>query len=810
MSETGIVAPGSVLFPSTNAPKEPALTQAEVNYTEKTPDQMQHCSICRHFLGAGACELVKPEPKSIMDQGWCDHYADVQVDEMSTQPEAVVKEQAMENKGFIYLPIRWVWEIERIQGALYTLFGYDLDWNFYSSYTYHITLAYCGDVTDEQLMEAAKAVVGMNVVSIKFSGWGTFPAENDKKTLYLKTEENADLRALQRAVYDSLVAQGVTVSEAHTPDAYVPHMSIALVPADAVVPEAAIDIDAYCHEVVLGRDNYSTLATVNLKWNESSDLNPDEGMSPALESAKLAFGAHPDYEVIRGEEAWDAQSAVNAALESINYGKPGQNANALPLIGSMFLVRDSAAPSLMTSYRHPFAELKEGKLVITAESLRSAAESLAKDKDLPEVAVEAALAELNRYKGKVGVGEMSKIRMTMVSEMKGEYPSIELPEGIDLVALEEIAGRKPVFVTLPIGQAGARSNNNRTYSRAAVEQMVEQINDQRPYGGWGHMTEEELATDFDPPAVQWLAATMDENGVAWGKFIALNKETGDYYLTAKALGSKVATSLVAFAEMVRDTVISLELKLIDIADPARIGVPMTVAAPLIANEMAGDVFVKTRTTTQKNEAQKPADQQRVQEQIQQVPESADSEAEGTSVPDAVSQESVERVNEMQLTQEQIQALVASEGALKAQVTELTAKLEAAEAANKQWEETDKPTLVGELNVLLGEYAVAEIDREVQVASFRGMVKKQVLKGKPQSRDAIKAAVKEFLDDPDNQEAMKVAVTTEMGNRQTTANTSLHTREQAETSGSKTPGSMENFEFDPIDPSPRPTRQMQEA
>ena len=101
-----------------------------------------------------------------------------------------------------------------------------------------------------------------------------------------------------------------------------------------------------------------------------------------------------------------------------------------------------------------------------------------------------------------------RVTVTCISEMRGTYPEIALPEDIDREAL----GDEAFFVTLPIGQAGARSRNQRTYSRAAVEQMVAQINAQRPEGMWGHLKAEETQTRYDPPAIRWLAAIMDARG----------------------------------------------------------------------------------------------------------------------------------------------------------------------------------------------------------------------------------------------------------------------------------------------------------
>jgi hypothetical protein len=179
------------------------------------------------------------------------------------------------------------------------------------------------------------------------------------------------------------------------------------------------------------------------------------------------------------------------------------------------------------------------------------------------------------------IADRLRLTLTCLSEMRGAYPEIPLPPDIDRAAL----GEEAFFVTLPLGQAGARSRNQRRYSRAAVEQMVAQINSQRPEGMWGHVTPDETSTRYDPPAIRWLAAVIDAEGIAWGKGLPLTAQARDYYRLAKATNARVGTSLVAWAHMDGDEVAALELVTVDLADPARVGVPMTAAKAHLSKEM---------------------------------------------------------------------------------------------------------------------------------------------------------------------------------------------------------------------------------
>lgn len=195
------------------------------------------------------------------------------------------------------------------------------------------------------------------------------------------------------------------------------------------------------------------------------------------------------------------------------------------------------------------------------------------------------------------VADRLRLTLTCLSEMRGAYPDIPLPGDIDRAAL----GDDAFFVTLPLGQVGAKSRNQRRYSRAAVEQMVAQINSQRPEGMWGHVAADEASTRYDPPAIRWLAAVIDAEGIAWGKGLPLTEQARDYYRLAKATNARVGTSLVAWAQMDGDEVKALELVTVDLADPARVGVPMTAAKAHISKEMKEQSEPPSRQARQEQE-----------------------------------------------------------------------------------------------------------------------------------------------------------------------------------------------------------------
>jgi hypothetical protein len=173
--------------------------------------------------------------------------------------------------------------------------------------------------------------------------------------------------------------------------------------------------------------------------------------------------------------------------------------------------------------------------------------------------------------------------LVSISELRGAYPDIVLPEN-----MRNEFGVDALFVTLPIGRAGARSRNGRTYTREAVQAMVDAVNANRPEGRWGHLRDDERSTRYDPPAIRWLAAMMDEQGVAWAKGIPLTAEAREHFRVAKIAGAKVGTSVYGFGKLDGERVVAFELETIDLADPNRVGIPDTAAKPMLTTEMEGE------------------------------------------------------------------------------------------------------------------------------------------------------------------------------------------------------------------------------
>jgi hypothetical protein len=270
--------------------------------------------------------------------------------------------------------------------------------------------------------------------------------------------------------------------------------------------------------------------------------------------------------------------------------------------------------------------------------------------------------------GKQSTGDF----LVQICELRGAYPKVELSDDV-----RAQLGEDALFVTLPVARVGARSRNGRTYTREAVQSIVDAVNGKRPEGRWGHLRDDERATRYDPPAIRWLAAMLDDEGVAWAKGIPVTAEAREHFRIAKIAGAQVGTSVYGMGRLEGDRVIAFDLETIDLADPNRVGIPDTAAEPIVTTEMA--MAGETDMTITLNDV--PA------EVRQQILEQA-------------AAESGERLSEME----------AQVGTLSEQVQTLSSDLAAAR------------TMISQLLVT---YAEARISEQVQIEPVRVLVGKLV-------------------------------------------------------------------------------------
>jgi len=386
---------------------------------------------------------------------------------------------------------------------------------------------------------------------------------------------------------------------------------------------------------------------------------------------------------------------------------------------------------------------KATKPLIGTAEMAAATEIVAETQNRPCIMMAEAFSNERDPRGR------QRIQLTFVTEIAGGYPNIPLPEDVD-------ASSDNFFVTLPIGMIDARSRNQRNYRKKSMENLRDQVAAYRPEGMWGHLKDDEFGTKYGPPAIRWLASMIDNRGIVWGKGRPQTAEAVNYYRMAKLDNARVGTSIFAWAEMEGDDVIGLDLITIDLADPARVGVPMTAARPLITTEMnqkADDAARSQESVTgDAARSQKPLVVQSIQE--------------GAEMPTELEQAQ----GQIETLREQVRTLTLREQGQNRnigdynRVVELLGKPDdpilAMQAVIQQREDLKR-----ENAELLEETVKSKVTELVKVPAARSMVIEQVMALKPATRADVNMAVDRVLAKPTVQEFLKYGLTVEMGDPQ---------------------------------------------
>src|SRR5690606_21260257 len=128
--------------------------------------------------------------------------------------------------------------------------------------TFHVTLVYCSDVSDEVLRRSV-VNIGGKPVSLIGGGLGVFE-NDDERALYLKIADNEELGALQRAVYQALANESLDMSPYSSPENDKPHITLAYLPPEIDVAEVDSAFSAVADKVVFARDEYKPYLTLTL------------------------------------------------------------------------------------------------------------------------------------------------------------------------------------------------------------------------------------------------------------------------------------------------------------------------------------------------------------------------------------------------------------------------------------------------------------------------------------------------------------------------------------------------------------------
>lgn len=212
----------------------------------------------------------------------------------------------------------------------------------------------------------------------------------------------------------------------------------------------------------------------------------------------------------------------------------------------------------------------------------------------------------------------------LISEYQGVFPDIPVFSDIDVVELTS-GDERPLFVTLPIGKANAKSGNSRFYDEAFLAELERQVRDIKPIGLMGHLSEEQRAFAFPAEAVHWVGA-MRVKEYLLGKGYLPQGDSRTRLQRYRATQKKIATSIDARGDGVWSEQLgaykmiasSLVLNQIDIAPADRAGIADLSAVPLLTQEMAresGIIVVQPIKSEKKGKSKMDEDDKKVIQEL---------------------------------------------------------------------------------------------------------------------------------------------------------------------------------------------------
>jgi hypothetical protein len=333
----------------------------------------------------------------------------------------------------------------------------------------------------------------------------------------------------------------------------------------------------------------------------------------------------------------------------------------------------------------------------------------------------------------------------LISEFTGAFPEVPIFRDIDL---RELTGGedKPVFVTLPIGKANAKSGNQRFYDEAFITELEKQVRDNKPIGLMGHLSEDQRAFAFPAEAVHWIG-TMRVKEYLIGKGYVPSGDSRNRLQRYRATQKKIATSIDARGDGVWSEQLgaykmiasTLVLNQIDIAPADRAGISDLSAVPLLTQEMAtqsGIIVVRPI-----KESKKVTEEEKKQAMLEMT--AADASVLPESVRAAIIQEYSKEIKE---------ALGLTDGNILDAVKSIQAKDAAREKAAVSSRITEMATTG---------------DKAIKIEAVREMVIDMVEAKNPLTVADAEKAYAEVLEKPSVKKALDLALQESMGPSQTT-------------------------------------------
>lgn len=216
------------------------------------------------------------------------------------------------------------------------------EWN--SPDSYHVTLVSAPAVTDEQMQAVKDALADIELPELKlnvgslnaFEGVASYP-------VHFRIRQNADLRALQQQLYEVCKAAGIAMSSYSQPLTYVPHITMGMAaskPKSATFrSKLAITPDA----LELWTDDGEVLAA--LRFDEDGELVLTTDEDDALDAGKSAHEHDHGQQSAPQNDALDELRAWKKKVDSAR--RSGKSMAAVKF--QNYLIRDTIADGVRSA-----------------------------------------------------------------------------------------------------------------------------------------------------------------------------------------------------------------------------------------------------------------------------------------------------------------------------------------------------------------------------------------------------------------------------------------------------------------------------
>lgn len=322
------------------------------------------------------------------------------------------------------------------------------------------------------------------------------------------------------------------------------------------------------------------------------------------------------------------------------------------------------------------------------------------------------------------------IREIAYAEFGGEFPDVPYAPGVDTTELTA-GDADPFFITLPIAEVGLVSANNLRYTQEFCDDLVAQINTDKPTGIRGHIKEDDRNSAYPEPAVYWIGAIHD-NGKVWAKGYIPPGATREEYRIKKATRASAATSIYGRSVNRMNhgdgtyTPKKMVLEQVDLAPPKRAahgkGYAFAVTRELVNEEKTMDKTIQEMTADEVIAALNPA-------VVEQIVEMQRKPAPEPVADDAVLAEMKRTAAAKDATIAELEQTVAVQKDQLADLRErvvtsaVTAEVEAVTDWNVKSDEGKQK--LGTLRTMLHKAAIAELSDDIGTDAIKAAVEKAV-------------------------------------------------------------------------------------